>query len=151
MDKNETFAADVIREFKFLEEEYGLRREPHHVTSEGSWINYAGSVVTVIVEYEMGGSCGVTVRDLKHVKRDPLDRGEFDLDEIVAIAPGQKQGRRPEPRSMTEAVTRAAQTLRAVGGPVLRGDFEALHVRQRKAVDALRRHNPLQTEKETPQ
>ena len=150
MDKHEAFGADVIREFKFLEEEYGLRREPHHITPEGSWINYTGPLVSVIVEHEQGGSCGVTVRDLRHVKSDPLERGDFDLEEIQAIAGGQRQGRRPDPRSMSEAVTRAAQTLRSVGGPVLRGDFEALHTRQRKAVEALRRHNPLHTEKETP-
>lgn len=151
MDKHEIFAADVIREFKFLEEEYGLSRAPHHITSESSWITYNGSLVSVIVEHEQGGSCGVTVRDLRHVKRDPLERGDFDLEEIIAVSGGQRQGKRQEPRSTSEAVTRAAQTLRNVGAPVLRGNFEALHARQRKAVEALRRHHPLHPEKESPQ
>jgi hypothetical protein len=44
---------------------------------------------------------------------------------------------------MSEAVARSAEALRAVGGPVLKGDFEALHARQRKVVEAVRRHTPL--------
>lgn len=148
MDKHEAFAADVTREFTFLEEDYGLRREPHHITSEGSWIIYSGPLVSVVIENEFGGTCGVSIRNLRHVKRDPLERGEFDLDEILAVAGGQKQGRRQDPRSMTESITRAAQSLRSTGATVLQGNFEALEARQRKAVEALRRHNPLTQEKE---
>jgi hypothetical protein len=44
---------------------------------------------------------------------------------------------------MGEAVARTAETLRSVGAPVLKGDFEALHARQRKLVEAVRRTNPL--------
>jgi hypothetical protein len=151
MDKHESFAADVIRAFKFLEDEYALRREPHHIGSDGSWISYTGTNVTVIVEYEAGGSCGVSVRDLRFIKRDPLDRGEFDLEEIVALGGNQRQqGRRPDPRSMSEAVNRAAQTLRTAGAPVLGGEFAQLHERQRKNAEALRKHNPLTGELEPP-
>ena len=152
MDKHEAFGADVIREFKFLEDEYALRREPHHITGEGSWITYGGLNVAVIIELEQGNSVGVTVRNLRYVKRDPLERGEFDLEEVAALAGGQRQqGRGREPRNVTEAVARAAQTLRATGPSVLGGDFEALHARQRKAVEGLRRHTPLGPEKEPPQ
>lgn len=150
MTNHEAFAEDVAREFKFLEDEYAMRRDPVQVTSGGVWIAYSGPSARVIVEHEQSGHVGVTVQNPRHVKRDPLERGEFDLEEIVATSPGQRQGRRQDPRSITEAVTRAAQTLRAVGGPVLKGDFEALHARQRKAVEALRRHNPLTNEVEPP-
>ncbi len=144
MDTHESFAIDVAREFRFLEEEYGMRREPVPAAAGGSWLVYANIDVRVVVEHEIGGFCGVTVQNLRHVKRDPLERGEFDLEEIVALAGGQRQGRRQEPRSLTEAVAKAAQTLRTAGAAVLKGDFEALQVRQRKAVDLLRRHHPLQ-------
>ena len=138
MYTQENFEADVARDFAFLESEYGLSRVP----GAGPWIVYASTVLKVIVEHEVGGHCGVTVVNLRHVKRDPLERGEFDLEEIVAVS-GQRPPRRPEPRSMSEAVARSAETLRAVGGPVLGGDFEALHARQRKMVEAVRRHSPL--------
>lgn len=144
MYTHEDFAADVTREFQFLETDYAMRREPVHVAGAGFWLQYAGSSVRVIVEHEMGGTCGVTVQNLRHIKRDPLERSEFDLDEIVAVSNAPRQGRRPDPRSMNEAIARAAQSLRTVGASVLKGDFEALQVRQKKAVEALRRHHPLE-------
>lgn len=143
MYTHDNFAEDVTRDFQFLETEYGLRREPVHVTGGGFWVSYVNPTVRVVIEHELGGHCGVTVQNLKHVKRDPLERAEFDLEEIVATAGGPRQ-RRQDPRSMTEAVAKAAQTLRSVGGPVLNGAFEELQTRQRKAVEALRRHNPLE-------
>jgi hypothetical protein len=142
MYTHENFAADVARNFEFLESEYGLRREPLHIEGANSWVVYGNALVKVVVEHELGGYCGVSVLNLRHVKRDPMERGEFDLDEIVAVG-GQRQARRQDPRSMSEAVVRNAQTLRSVGGPVLKGDFEALHARQRKLVEAVRRSNPL--------
>lgn len=143
MYTHENFTEDVTRDFQFLEADYGMRREPVHVTGGGFWIQYTNATVRVIIEHELGGYCGVTVQNLRHIKRDPLERAEFDLEEIVAAAPGPRP-RRQDPRSMTEAVAKAAQTLRAVGGPVLKGEFEELQTRQRKAVEALRRHNPLE-------
>ena len=144
MYSHENFAADVGRNFAFLESEYGMRREPPHVAGAGSWVVYANSLIKIVVEYEIGGYCGVSVMNLRHVKRDPLERSEFDLEEIVAIV-GSRQSRREAPRSMSDAVAKCAETLRSVGGPVLKGDFEALHARQRKLVEALRRNNPLQS------
>ena len=141
MYTHENFAADVARHFEFLESEYGLRREAPRVEGSGAWIVYGGPAIKVVVEYESGGSCGVSVVNLHHVKRDPLERSEFDLEEIVALGP--RQQRRQEPRSMGEAVARSAETLRSAGGSVLKGDFEALHARQRKNVEAVRRHTPL--------
>jgi hypothetical protein len=138
MCTHENFEADVARNFAFLESEYNLRR----VLGGGSWIVYANVLLKVIIEHEVGGHCSVTLVNLRHVKRDPLERGEFDLEEIIAVS-GQRPPRRPDPRSMSEAVARSAETLRAVGGTVLRGDFEALHARQRKLVEAVRRHTPL--------
>lgn len=141
MYTNENFAADVAKHFEYLESEYGMRREAPHLAGAGSWIAYASALVKVIVEHETGGHCGVTVVNLRHVKRDPLERSEFDLEEILALSG--RQPRKQEPRSMSEAVARSAEALRAVGAPVLKGDFEALHARQRKAVEAVRRHTPL--------
>ena len=142
MYTHENFAADVVRNFEFLESEYGMRREPAHVEGAGSWVVYANPALKVVVEHELGGYCGVSVVNLRHVKRDPLERSEFDLEEIVAVG-ASRQSRRQDPRSMSEAVTKAAETLRSTGASVLKGDFEALHDRQRKLVEALRRHNPL--------
>lgn len=142
MYTHENFAADVARHFAFLESDYGLRREAPRVEGSGAWMVYGGPAVKVVVEYESGGSCGVSVVNLHHVKRDPLERSEFDLDEIVALS-GSRQPRRQDPRSMSEAVARSAETLRALGASVLKGDFEALHARQRKNVEAVRRHTPL--------
>ena len=99
-------------------------------------------MMKIVVEHEPGGYCGVSVLNLRHVKRDPLERSEFDLEEIVAVG-GPRQTRRQDPRSMSEAVAKAAETLRSVGESVLKGDFEALHARQRKLVEAVRRNNPL--------
>jgi hypothetical protein len=143
MYTHEDFAADVARNFQFLESDYGMRREPAHLAGAGSWVVYANATVKVIVEREIGGHCGVTVVNVLHVKRDPLERSEFDLEEIVAAGGARQQQRRQDPRSMSEAVARAAETLRTAGASVLGGDFEALHSRQRKLVEALRRHNPL--------
>ena len=142
MYTHENFAADVARSFEFLESEYGMRRDPPHVEGVGSWVVYANSIMKIVVEYELGGYCGVSVMNLRHVKHDPAERSEFDLEEIVALS-APRQPRRQEPRSMTEAVAKAAETLRSVGAPVLKGDFEALHARQRKRVEAVRRNNPL--------
>ena len=142
MYTHENFAADVARNFEFLESQYGMRREPPHVEGLGSWVVYTSPVMKIVVEHEIGGYCGVSVVNLRHVKRDPLERSEFDLDEIVAVS-GPRQPRRQDPRSMSEAVARSAETLRSVGASVLKGDFEALHARQRKLVEAVRRHTPL--------
>jgi hypothetical protein len=142
MYTHENFAADVARNFGFLETEYGMRREPPNVAGIGSWVVYANSLMKIIVEHETGGYCGVSVVNLRHVKRDPMERSEFDLEEIVAVG-GPRQTRRQEPRSMSEAVAKSAETLRSVGASVLKGDFEALHARQRRLVDAARRNNPL--------
>jgi hypothetical protein len=142
MYTQENFAADVARNFEFLESEYGMRREPPHVEGVGSWIVYVNSLMKIVVEYEIGGYCGVSVVNLRHVKRDPLERSEFDLEEIIAVGEPRKP-RRQDPRSMSEAVARCAETLRSVGAPVLKGDFEALHARQRRVVEAARRNNPL--------
>lgn len=142
MYTHENFAEDVARNFEFLESEYGMRREPPHVAGAGSWVVYVNPLVKVVVEHETGDYCGVSVVNLRHVKRDPLERSEFDLDEIVAVA-GPRQKQRQGPRSMGEAVARSAETLRSVGAPVLKGDFEALHARQRRHVEAVRRNSPL--------
>lgn len=142
MYTHEDFATDVARNFEFLESEYGMRREPLHVAGVASWVVYANSLMKVVVEYELGGYLGVSVLNLRHVKHDPMERSEFDLEEIVALG-GSRQPRRQDPRSMSEAVVRSAETLRSVGAPVLKGDFEALHARQRKMVEAVRRSNPL--------
>ena len=140
MYSHDDFTKDVIRNFEFLETEYGFRREPMHVEGAGCWIGYANATVRVIIEYELGNYCGVTVQNLPHVKHDPQERSEFDLDEIVAVS-GQRQQRKQDPRSMTEAITRASETLRSVGGPALKGDFEALHARQLKLIEAVRKGN----------
>ena len=142
MYTNENFATDVTRNFEFLELEYGMRREPPQVAGGGSWVVYANSLLKIVVEYEGGGYCGVSAVNLRHVKHDPLERSEFDLEEIVAVG-GPRQTQRQDPRSMSEAVAKCAETLRSVGASVLKGDFEALHARQRKLVEAVRRNNPL--------
>lgn len=142
MYTHENFAADVVRNFQFLEVEYGMRREPLHIEGINSWIVYANALLKIIVEHEVGGYCTVTAMNLRHVKRDPLERSEFDLEEIVALS-GSRPQRRQDPRSMGEAVAKAAETLRSAGVSVLKGDFEPLHARQRKMVEAVRRHTPL--------
>ena len=142
MYTHENFAADVARSFEFLESEYGMHREPLQVAGGGSWVVYANSLMKIVVEYEVGGYCGVTVVDLRHVKRDPLERSEFDLSEIVAVG-GTREPRRQDPRSMSEAVSKCAETLRSAGRSVLEGDFDALHARQRRHVETVRRNSPI--------
>lgn len=142
MYTHENFAADVARNFEFLESEYGMRREPPHVAGAGSWVVYVNSLLKIVVEYEAGGYCGVSVVNFRHEKRDPMERSEFDLEEIITVS-GPRQTRGQDPRSMSEAVARCAGTLRSVGASVLKGDFEALHARQRRHVEAVRRNNPL--------
>ena len=141
MYTHEDFSNDVVRNFEFLEKDYGMRREPMQKAGVSVWISYATPAVKVVIEYEAGGFCAVSVQNLRYVKKDPLERSEFDLDELVAVS-GTRPQRRQDPRSVSEAVARAAETLRAIGAPALNGDFEALHERQRKAADAIRRHHP---------
>lgn len=135
------FSTDVTRHFEFLETDYRMRREPMRREGASTWITYANDVAKVIVEHEAGGSCGVAVQNLRYVKTDPLERLEFDLEEILAVS-GSRPPRRQEPRSMSEAVARAAETLRGAGARVLNGEFDALHARQRKVVESVRKHNP---------
>ncbi len=137
---HEQFAADVAQKFEFLESTYGLRRHGLHAEGAGAWIVYENIDVKVTVELEIGGSCGVSVQNLRHVNRDPLERNEFDLDEIVGLS-GARQQRRQEPRSIPEAVAKAAQLLQSTGSSVLKGDFVALHARQAKAAETIRRNS----------
>jgi hypothetical protein len=139
---SDDFSSDVAKSFEFLESEYAMQRGPTIGPGAGTWITYSGASALVTVELEPGGYCGVTVRNPRHVKEDPMERSEFDLEEIIAIH-GNVPRQRHEPRSMSEAVARAAQALRATGDRVLRGDFEALHERQKHAVQAARRQHPL--------
>lgn len=136
----ENFAADVAKHFAFLESDFGMKREPLG-SSGGAWISYSNDVTRVTIEHEIGGYCGVSLVNLRHVQKDPLERSEFDLDEVLAVA-GRQQPRRGEPRSMAEAVARAAELLRSHGAVMLKGDFEALHARQAKVVEAARKRNP---------
>ena len=142
MVDHEEFAAVVTKHFEFLETEYAMHAGPVKSDAGRRWIAFSNVNVKVVVELELLSHCSVTVENLRFVKRDPLERGEFDLDEIVAVS-GNRPPRQPNPRSLPEAVSRAAQTLKAVGSSVLGGDFEKLHARQRRAVEALRVHHPL--------
>ena len=146
----EEFADEVARQFQFLEADYGMRRVPLQTGPGRAWTGFANPDVKVVVEIEDGTYISVTVQNLKHVKHDSLERSEFDLDEIVA-ASSPRPPRRQDLRANREAVAKAAETLRTLGAPVLRGDFETLHARQLKAVETLRRHDnpPLQNEPET--
>jgi hypothetical protein len=142
MANHEEFAAAVAASFKFLETDYGMRPGLLQSDAGRRWISYGNVNVKVVVEHELPSQCSVTVEDLRFVKRDPLERGEFDLDEVVAVS-GSRPPRQPNPRSLSEAVARVAETLKAAGSSVLQGDFEKLHARQRRAVEALRVHHPL--------
>jgi hypothetical protein len=149
MFTQEEFAAEVARQFQFLEADYGMRREPMHSERGRSWVGFANTGVKVVVELEDGAYISVTVQNLRHVKHDTLERSEFDLDEIVA-ASSPRPPRRQDLRASREGVARAAETLRTLGAPVLGGAFDTLHARQLKAVETLRRHDnpPLQNEPE---
>lgn len=141
MFTHEEFAAEVARQFQFLESDYAMRREPQQKSGVRSWVGYANVNVKVVIEFEENGYCSVTVQNLRHIKHDPLERSEFDLDEIVAVS-SPRPPRRQELRATRESVAKAAETLKTLGAPVLAGDFEALHARQKRAVDTLRAYNP---------
>jgi len=137
---HEDFATEVERQFQFLDSEYRLRREPMQKEGARAWVGYANVDIRVVIEQEENAFCSITVQDLRHIKHDPLERGEFDLDEIVAIT--NPRPKRRDFRATREGIAQAAEMLRAIGRPVLEGDFAALHERQRKAVELLRRYNP---------
>jgi hypothetical protein len=141
MFTHDEFAEAVIRHFQFLESDFGLRREPQQKADGRSWVSYANAALRVIVEYEIDAYCTVTVQNIGHVKRDPLERSEFDLDEIVAVSAGRPQ-KKQDPRAMADVIARSAETLRTNGATVLGGNFDALHERQRKTVESLRRSFP---------
>ena len=141
MFTHEEFAAEVARHFQFLETDYAMRREPQQKAGPRSWITYGNVDVKVVVEYEEKEFCSVTVQNLRHIKHDPLERSEFDLDEIVAVS-GTRPPRRQDSRANREVVGKLAELLRTLGAPDLGGNFEALHARQRKAVETLRRYDP---------
>ena len=139
MYTHEQFAADVVKRVEFLETTFGMRRHPAHVEGRVSWIAYENSKAKVIVEHELGASCTVSIQNLRHVKKDPLERGEFDLDEVVA-ASGKKLSRRDEPRNVPEAVAKSAELLQNLGAGVLNGEFAELQARQQKMADTIRKH-----------
>lgn len=100
------------------------------------WIVYESPNVKVIVENEAGFSCGVTIQDLRRIKHDPLERTEFDIEEILALA-----NKKPRTsRNMNESIVNGADALRNFGASVLKGDFERLHERQARAVETIRRN-----------
>jgi hypothetical protein len=140
MFTHEDFAGEVARHFQFLESDYGMRREPQQKSGNRSWLGYANINVKVVIELEENAYVSVTVQNLRHIKHDPLERSEFDLDEIVAVS--SRPPRRQEWRANRESVAKAAEMLKTLGAPVLAGDFTALHARQSKAVDTLRAYNP---------
>lgn len=142
MYTQEDFEADVIRDFEFLVTQYGMRREPLRSAGVGTWITYANPMAKVIIEYEVGGFCGVTVQNPRFIQHDPQERSEFDLEEIIEVSPNKPQRRR-DPKNVTELIARSAETLRTLGDAVLKGDFDALHERQRKVVEAGKRTNPV--------
>jgi hypothetical protein len=144
MFTHEDFAEEVARHFQFLEKDYEMRREPMQKSGVRSWLTYGNINVKVVIEFEERGYLSVTVQNLRHIRHDPLERSEFDLDEILAVS-NPRQQRRQEFRAVRESPARAAEALRTAGAPMLGGDFEALHARQRKAVETLRRHNPTLT------
>jgi hypothetical protein len=139
MFTHEEFAAEVARHFEFLETDYGMRRESPQKAAGRSWIGFANVNVRVIVEHEENAYVSVTVQNLRHIKHDPLDRSEFDLDEIVAASP--RPPRRQELRANRESVAKAADILRSFGAQALSGDFATLHARQQKAVETLRKYD----------
>ena len=138
---HDQFAAEVARQFEFLETEYALRREPMHAEGNRAWVAYGNIDVRVIVEQEENAYCTVSVQNLRYIKRDALERSEFDLDEVLATS-GPRAPRRQELRASPEGVRKAAETLKAFGETVLRGDFGALHAKQLRTVESLRRYNP---------
>lgn len=137
---HDDFGAEVARLFEFLEKDYAMRREPMHREGARAWVSFANIDVKVIVEQEENAYCTVSVQNLRHIKHDALERSEFDLDEIIASSP--RPPRRQDFRATKEGVAKAAETLRTIGAPVLAGDFTALHARQLKSVETLRRYNP---------
>lgn len=148
MFTHEEFAGEVTRHFEFLETDHAMRREPLQSSPGRSWIAYGNVNVKVVVELEHNAYISVTVQNLRHIKHDPLERSEFDLDEIIAAAP--RPPRRPDLRANRESVAKAAELLRTLGAAVLAGEFETLHTRQKKAVETLRRYDapPLNNEPE---
>jgi hypothetical protein len=140
MYTHEEFAADVIKNFEFLETDFGMRRQPTQVSGIASWVAFENVNVRVIVEHELGGFLTVSVQNLRHIKHDPMERSEFDLDEIMRVLGG-RQPRRDEPRTSPAVIAKAAELLKSVGAPVLNGDFAALHERQNKIVEAVRKQN----------
>lgn len=143
MYTHEDFVSDVLRNFEFLETEYAMRREPLQVAGAGCWVAFSNAVARVVIEHETAGYCSVSVQNPHHVKKDPLERSEFDLEEIVAVSGG-RPPRRMDGRPMSEVLARAAETLRGAGTAALKGDFEALHARQRKTVESIRKSMPEQ-------
>lgn len=139
MYTHEQFANDVMRRFEFLETDYAMKR--HAAVTEGqvSWIVYENPNAKVFVEHELGASCSLSVQNPRYIKRDPLERNEFDIEEVAVVA-GRKLSKRDEPRTAAEAVAKWADLLRAVGGPVLNGDFEELQARQQKMADTIRKN-----------
>lgn len=148
MFTHEEFAGEVARQFQFLESDFGMRREMLQTAAGRSWIGYANVNVKVVIEVEDNAYISVTVQNLRHIKHDPLERSEFDLDEIVAASP--RPPRRPELRANRESVAKAAELLKSFGAAALGGEFEVLHARQQKAVETLRRYDapPLNNEPE---
>ena len=61
MYTHENFAADVARNFEFLESEYGMRREPLHIAGAGSWVSGGGRADYESQAFHMNGSGGLVV------------------------------------------------------------------------------------------
>lgn len=133
---HEDFAAEVTKRFEFLESAHQFRRHAMQTSGASGWIVYESPNVKVIVENEAGFSCGVTIQDLRRVKHDPLERTEFDIDEILAMT-----NRKPRnARNMNESIANGADALRNFGAAVLNGEFEKLHERQARSLETIRRN-----------
>lgn len=142
MYTHDQFATSVAKHFEFLETDYGMRREAIRAAGKAAWIVYANIDVKVTIEQDTAGSCGVTVQNLRYVQHDPLERSEFDLEEIVKLS-GTRPPRQSDQRSGGgDPLAKTAEVLKTVGASVLKGDFAALHARQLKIAEAMRRHNP---------
>ena len=119
LDPRTLFPELARRHFRFLERDFGF----HLVASDGYWVEWNGNRTNVSVGY-FGPKCDFTVS--VHRGSDVFEVGELAALNGIQWEWGTVSG--TEER-LTAALEAAADLLKTVGGPVLRGDpgvFEAL-------------------------
>lgn len=125
----EDFESHGVAAFKFLEEEYEMRRTWQRA-GVASWLTYENPLARVQVYYEIGSGVTTTLEDPRY-DRKPLDTSRsFSLSDLAT------DERLHEHNSSGDNLREQARFLKTHGGDVLAGKFAPLHAKHDRLLAA---------------